>query len=86
MLLGSQYRRVALSELRWVGNMETRLDRLMRAAEIADAAQQQLLVVEAACAWLGRTSRQFRECSMNHPGKKLAAEFLDVAQETLSGV
>ena len=27
--------------------METRLDRLMRAAEIAEAAQQQLLVVEA---------------------------------------
>ena len=36
-------------KLRWVGNMETRLDRLMRAAEIAGAAQQQLLVVEAMC-------------------------------------
>ncbi|CAE7281618.1 unnamed protein product [Symbiodinium necroappetens] len=33
--------------------METRLDRLMRAAEIADAAQQQLLVVEAQLAGLG---------------------------------
>jgi len=37
----------------WVGNMETRLDRLMRAAEIAEAAQQQLLVVEAQLAGLG---------------------------------
>ena len=34
--------------------METRLDRLMRAAEIAEAAQQQLLVVEAAFSRLGR--------------------------------
>lgn len=37
----------------WVNNMETRLDRLTRAAEIAEAAQKQFLIVEAQLGNLG---------------------------------